>query len=120
MIKVITNVTLRVGHGQSVEYAPPGTEVDLEEKDAKALIDRGFVSSIKEKNQVQTVNAPPKPSIDDIIEVIIGLDPEQDYGKTTGKPNVDAIEALLGANISGAERDAAWDKYQTEIADTPS
>lgn len=114
-MKVITNVTLRVGRWQSVEYAPPGTEVELEDKDAQALIDRGFVSSIKQKPQIQTVKTPVKPSIDDIIEVITGLDPEQDYGKTTGKPNVDAIEALLGANISGAERDEAWAKYQAEM-----
>ncbi len=52
-------------------------------------------------------------TIEDIVEAIAGLDPTKDYGKN-GKPNVDAIQAALGADISAAQRDQAWEIFQKE------
>ena len=51
--------------------------------------------------------------MEDIIDVIHDLDPSQDYGKS-GKPNVDALEILLDANISAAQRDDAWEVFLKE------
>lgn len=116
MIKVITNVTLRVGRGQSAEYAQPGTEVELDDKDAKTLVDRGFVSYPAEVAVKPAEPQTPPPSLDDIVEAILDLNPETDFGKS-GKPHVEALEAILGANISGSQRDEAWERYKAEIGD---
>lgn len=56
---------------------------------------------------------------DDAIEAIgkvLGLlDPQNpEHFTNGGKPEVKAIEAILEIDITAAERDAAWDKYQAE------
>ena len=49
---------------------------------------------------------------DEAIEI---LNPETDFAKN-GKPKVEAIEAVLGQNISAETRDKAWELYQKELA----
>jgi hypothetical protein len=99
----------------------PGGFVDIETEEAKSLINRGFASNDKVSATAKTTgNAPPPPApskpvptLEDIVDVIHDLDPSQDYGKS-GKPNVDALEVLLDANISAAQRDAAWAVFLKE------
>jgi hypothetical protein len=113
----------------------PGTIVDVAEDEAKRLLARGFAVQGHDKatpTATATPGAPatppaanastagngdkPPPTIEDIVEAIAGLDPAKDYGKN-GKPNVDAVEALLGADITAAQRDEAWEIYQKENED---
>jgi hypothetical protein len=104
-MKVKALITLHVD-GKAIL---PGDFVDVETAEAKSLIYRGFASDDKAQPASKTPPAPnkPVPTLEDIVDVIHDLDPSQDYGKS-GKPNVDALEVLLDANISAAQRDAAW------------
>lgn len=53
--------------------------------------------------------------IDDIVQAIGLLNPDEDGQFTQGgKPEVKALEELLGQDISAAQRDEAWTKYQSE------
>lgn len=55
--------------------------------------------------------------IEQIVKGIDGLS-EEDY-TSTGIPRVESLEAITGiAEITGDERDEAWEKYQVENATT--
>jgi len=92
------------------ELIKPNQTVTLDKKEANSLIARGFAAtgglSGKDTPETKSENTP---SLEDIIEVIEMLDPSKDYGKS-GKPNVDAIETMLEANISADLRDQAWEQ----------
>ncbi len=93
--------------------------MDIETEEAKSLIKRGFASNDKVSTKAKLAPAKPPapakpvPTLEDIVDVIHDLDPSQDYGKS-GKPNVDALEVLLDANISAQQRDAAWEVFLKE------
>ena len=88
----------------------PHETVTLDKKEAERLISRGFAGTAGCSGQDSSKTATNTgPSIDDVIEVIEMLDPKKDYGKS-GKPNVDAIETVLEANISAELRDQAWEQ----------
>lgn len=96
----------------------PGKSVDISDEEAQSLIDRGFAqSATKATAAPETSKTPPPPppaSLDDIIEAIDQLNPETDFAKS-GKPKVEAIEAVLGQNINADTRDKAWELYQKEV-----
>lgn len=53
-----------------------------------------------------------------LLAAMAQLEPDNpDHFTTTGKPQVDVLGALLGEPISAAERDAAWEQYQSEPAE---
>ena len=117
-MKVIAVITLQVD-GKTIL---PGKSVDVANEEAKSLIDRGFAQSATKTTTAapETSKTPPPPpplsaSLDDIIEAIEILNPETDFAKN-GKPKVEAIEAVLGQNISAETRDKAWEIYQKELA----
>ena len=104
-MKVKALITLHVDG----DIAKPGQTVSLDKKEAESLIERNFVSYIDGGSKDEPSEPENQPSLEDIIEVIEMLDPETDYGKS-GKPNVEAIETLLEANISADMRDQAWEE----------
>ncbi len=125
-MKIKAIITLSVNG----EDHAPGAVVDIADAEAKRLIARGFAAAHgtekstpastggnTQKNETPPAGVgnggKPAPTIEDIVEAISGLDPAKDYGKN-GKPNVDAIQALLGADITAAQRDQAWDVFQKE------
>ncbi len=117
-VKIKAIITL---HVNGKDHAP-GALLDIADDEAERLIARGFAASEQEKTASASTPAKtatpstggkPAPTIEDIVETISGLDPTKDYGKN-GKPNVEAIEALLGANITAQQRDQAWEIFQIE------
>jgi hypothetical protein len=95
------------------DYAP-GALVEISDDEALRLIGRGFAVAGQEKAApASTSSKTAAPTIEDIVEAIAGLDPTKDYGKN-GKPNVEAIEALLGVDITAAQRDQAWDIFRQD------
>ena len=58
-MKVITTITLRIGAGKDAKYVQPGTKVDLDEKDAAALLQFGHVQPVPSKEPAKE----DKPSI---------------------------------------------------------
>jgi hypothetical protein len=113
-MKITAIITLHVD-GKTIL---PGKSVDISDEEAKSLIERGFAklaeaSAVTEQKPVQILQ--PEPAIDDVIEAIEILNPKTDFAKN-GKPKVEAIEAVLGQNISAETRDKAWELYQKELA----
>lgn len=120
-MKIRALITLSVN---GKDHAPDAI-LDVADDEAKRLIARGFAIQGQGKVPVAAAdsntpgappadgNSKPAPTIEDIVEAIAGLDPAKDYGKN-GKPNVDAIQALLDADITAAQRDQAWEIYQKE------
>ena len=116
-MKVIAIITLQVD-GKTIL---PGKSVDIANEEAQSLIDRGFAQSATKETTAapETSKTPPPPppppaSLDDIIEAIDQLNPETDFAQS-GKPKVEAIEAVLGQNINADTRDKAWELYQKEV-----
>ncbi len=107
-MKVITNITLRVGKGKDRSYAQPGTEVDLTDADAEVLLNRGDVRAVAAK--AAAVATPP--SLEDIADAIDQLDAQKDF--KDGVPNLKAIERVLKASVTAAQRDEAWAKVQAD------
>lgn len=125
-MKIKAIITLSVNG----EDHAPGAVVDISDAEAKRLIARGFAAahgveksaSASTGGNTQNPETPPAggsnggkpaPTIEDIVEAIAALDPAKDYGKN-GKPNVEAIEVVLGADITAAQRDQAWVILQKE------
>ena len=106
-MKVISLVTLRVGKPGKYQTVKAGDIVNMDDDEAKDLIDRGFVTPAGDQtsDDAHLVEA--------ILDAITDL-PEDAYGKD-GKPGVKAIETILGENITAAQRDKAWDAYQQLI-----
>jgi hypothetical protein len=48
-MRVITTITLRIGAGENAKYVQPGTKVDLDEKEAEALLQLGHVQPVPGK-----------------------------------------------------------------------
>ncbi len=112
-MKITAIITLHVD-GKAIL---PGKSVDISDEEATSLIERGFAKSADAS--ISTEHKPaqthqPEPAIDDVIEAIEILNPETDFAKN-GKPKVEAIEAVLGQNISADTRDKAWELYQKEL-----
>jgi hypothetical protein len=67
---------------------------------------------------MQGERAPEKSSggeVQSIEAAIAKLDPNDPKQFTaSGKPQVDALEHVLGRQVSAAERDAAWDKVNAD------
>jgi hypothetical protein len=118
-VKIKAIITL---HANGKAYAP-GSLVDLADDEAQRLVSRGFAESggqevASNPPAPQGQNQPRKaaPTLEDIVDAIAALDPAKDFGKN-GKPNVEALEDLLDANITAALRDEAWDVFQKEQAE---
>jgi hypothetical protein len=118
-MKIKAIITL---HANGKVYAP-GSLVDLANEEAQRLLSQGFAESEEQEIVLhsptpQSQSSPHQaiPTIEDIVDAISALDPAKDFGKN-GKPNVDALEDLLDANITAAQRDEAWEIYQKEQAE---
>jgi hypothetical protein len=105
-MKVITNITLRIGKGKDRSYAEPGTEVDLNDAEAEVLLNRGHVRAV-----TATKAAASQPSIEDIADAIDQFE-EKDF--KDGVPNLKAIERVLKTPVTAAQRDEAWAKVQAD------
>jgi len=115
-MKIKANITL---HANGKVYAP-GSLVDLADEEAQRIVSRGFAENEEQEPvlhspavQGQTSLHKAVPTIEDIVDAIAALDPAKDFGKN-GKPNVDAIEDLLDANITAAQRDEAWERFRQD------
>jgi len=103
-MKITTTLTLRMGEPGAYDYISPGVSLNLTNEEAEVLIDRGF--AIKDP-----VGDPRVALIDAIMDAIDDLSPDA-FGQD-GKPNVKAIQDIIGQNISAADRDEAWVAYQS-------
>ncbi len=115
-MKVKALITL-VANGKA--HLPPFL-LDLSDEEAERLIARGFAEAYQKEDPTLPAAKQPStqnnPTLEDIVDAISALDPAKDFGKN-GKPNVDALEDLLDANITAAQRDEAWEIYQKEQAE---
>lgn len=121
--RVIAKVTLRVGKPPDTTLIPPGASCEVSEEEVVDLRTRGFIhggEAVPKDGGIEAENKNSLPQasqtqsferIDAIIDAIGDL-PTEDFGKDK-KPNVRAIEKLLGEDITAGERDQAWGKYQS-------
>jgi hypothetical protein len=107
IMKVISNITLRVGKGKDRSYAEPGAEVDLTDAEAEVLLNRGQVRAVTATKAVAT-----QPSLEDIADAIDQLDEQKDF--KDGIPNLKAIERVLKSPVTVAQRDEVWAKIQAD------
>ena len=100
------------------EYAP-GDPIDLDARDAEALLSAGVISAHPPADESGAEEPGPKEvDIDEVIDAIDHLDPDDpDRWTKTGKPQVVPLEDYLGYDISAAQRDAAWEQYQAKARD---
>tara|TARA_B100000745_G_C20100139_1_gene376270 strand:+ start:540 stop:872 length:333 start_codon:yes stop_codon:yes gene_type:complete len=104
-MQVTAVVTLRIGEPGQYELLAPGSTLMVSKDDAEMLVKKGLArvdgsSAVCDLDERQ----------DAIIDTISELG-EAAFGKD-GKPHVKAIEDILGQDISAAERDMAWERYQ--------
>lgn len=107
-MKVIANTTLRLSNAKGRRHVEPGTEVDLTDADAAALMASGHVRDIAGKAASPTT----PPSLEDIADAIDQLDAQKDF--KDGVPVLKSLERILKAPITAAQRDEAWAKVQAD------
>jgi len=113
MTKIRALITLHA-NGKQVDI---GQEVDLKQEEAESLVDRGFAELAEGKPNQPSAEL--DPSIEDIIDAILQLDPKKDYGKD-GIPNIKPIEKILGVTITSAQRDNAWEQLEKDTSEKKS
>ena len=101
MIEIkITRAT--VANGKDVL---PGDVFETSEADAKFLCNIG--------KAVLAADADKTANVEQVIGAISALDMDnKEHFTTDGKPKVDAIEELLGMEVSGEMRDQAWAEFE--------
>ena len=88
------------------EIFSPGASIDIEDDEAARLIKAGKVREAKPPLHVVV-------DLDDIVEAIGGLDPDDmELWTKTNKPKTEVLSAILEKEITAKERDAAWTIYQ--------
>ncbi|WP_299081651.1 hypothetical protein [uncultured Paraglaciecola sp.] len=96
---------------------PNGQRVSVPEANAHVFEDMGYTvyqepEAPKAYNEI--ISEPEQTSNQsEIMYAIHSLSPD-DFSKSTGKPNVKAIEEVLGYDIKAKERDAAWAEYSAQ------
>jgi len=100
MQTVIVNEDHCVHSGK--ERYMPGDSFDCSDKEARRLIEKGIV---------RADNSDQEAAPEDILEA---AKTAIEAGKTTkdGRPTVEAIEEILGRDISAKERDEAWERLE--------
>ena len=86
------------------DYEAMGYTVYKEPEDTKPYNE--LISDAAQVKEVDTQEA--------IIQAIYNLSPD-DFSKSTGKPNVKAIENVLGFDITAKQRNDAWSAYQDAL-----
>jgi hypothetical protein len=103
--------------GENTIPADTITETQLAQLKAdpriKVVIQDETNSSVANGDQSTPVDQGTVPGT--LIEAIALLDPANvDHFTSTGKPQIDALETLLGHKVTAAERDAAWETFLAE------
>jgi len=120
LIEIIETVPL------GTQHLAAGVQLDLDAERARELIDSGHARPVDvavsgaapaaDHSESDNGNAETDARhalIVDAIRDLLEADPERAddaYWTKSGKPDVKALETLLGFDISAAERDAAWDE----------
>lgn len=120
--ELFSTVTVYQGAGKNRVITPPGEPLDLSEAEAEDLRDRGKLvqSGPGEEGAPQVVVRPEGEDLmRAIVEVIPDLDGEEGFTKS-GVPNVSSLKDALGYEVTGKERDEAWDAYQAKLDDQQS
>jgi len=89
--------------------------VECDESSASALLSSGSLSPLNDGSEVNAeVKQTSQPSFEGLSlnEAIAALPGDDKNWTASGAPQIKALEALTGTNISAAERDEAWDAYQ--------
>lgn len=133
MKRIVTLVTFVMGEENNKTLVPPMHVLPLESSDEAAdLVKRGLARWITQADaDLQLANSTSSYSslgivkgekidetaglVDAIVDAITDMD-SSEFGKDK-KPNVKAIEKILGQSITAADRDQAWEIYQQLVAD---
>ena len=103
---------------------PPGASLSLGKDEADRMIGRGH--AIEATGAGAPAAEPAKKPKGDkltaaLVEAIGGLNKDdEDLWTGSGKPNVNALEAVLGYAVSAAERDGAWDTIKAATRPAPA
>ena len=119
MKKPYTALT-KVNHDQEDYLA--GSRIDLDDKQAKPLLDLGAIASGydgKEQTPDPASGNPPNKELTeaeklDAVKAVLGsLNVDNaEIWTSTGKPNTAALTGILGFDVSAALRDAAWAEHK--------
>ena len=94
-----------------------GDTIDLDAEEDAAVIEHLTASGTITPHAVPDVAAIPMERQAAIVAGIGNLDPEDAVlWSRNGAPRVDALEAVLGYDITADERNHAWEAYQAEKA----
>ena len=87
----------------------PGKAIDLPEKEAQSLIAGRYALLATGKIEPERDRGDRETEISNAVNMLLE---ENDASKliASGAPSVEAVEALLGFDITSAERDLAYDK----------
>jgi hypothetical protein len=91
--------------------------LDVSEKDAEHLKKAGAAKYKNPRDEKASADSAgeAEQQLDDVVEAIGQLDPNnEDHWTQANLPEVGALKEILGRNVTGAERDAAWEQYQEE------
>jgi len=92
----------RAWHGTTVVPVDRFTPAQLKALRTEPMLEVVTLPDAAQKTGDVTVEA--------VVDVIAGLDRDKDY-TTSGKPEVAAIERVLGVQINAALRDKAWAQF---------
>ncbi len=108
-MKVIVSEGTVLYDGTTIHH--PGALVDLEDSEATRLIAAGKVHRPDQRiSKLELEDA----DIDEIVTAIgtLSMD-DQSFWTSAGKPKVDVLGEILNRDVSGEERDRAWDEFMS-------
>ena len=88
-----------------------GKHINLSEKEAKSLIDEGYALPVTDKTKpvLENKQVDREAEIFDAVGMLIGEDNKSKL-IASGAPSVEALEDLLGYDITSAERNTAYEQ----------
>lgn len=125
-IRFVEDRVVRDHNGDVIDHFKTGQVKEMGASSARHWLNRGVAveAGARAKDLAPRPSKPERPEGDDLMSDIVSkidtLDAEGEDYTAAGIPSVPALEKALAYNITAAERNAAWDIYQSQKQGDPA
>lgn len=96
---------------QRVNDAMPGDATEVPAEAYDELVRQGVVRA--PGSELPPQSSPAEHQDRDLVDLIEEIPQDDEYWTSGGKPTTEAFQTLFGRDVSAAERDAAWEAFES-------